>query len=124
VYFELLVCIMARRSNSRRKRDEANLEQDDEEGDVAHEDATIVRKKGRPKPKSHYAFEPELVGEYPNLVRFIGGLATPFTSTATNEADFSRLKFTKNNHRTCLADASLEGSLQCFQWEELNSITP
>jgi hypothetical protein len=47
----------------------------------------------------------------PLLYEFFGGLATIFPGTATVEADFSDLKWAKNEYSTSMSDFSLEAKL-------------
>jgi hypothetical protein len=56
----------------------------------------------------------------PNLLKFCGGLASTFPTTATVESDFSRLRREKDRHRLSLQDFGLEAVLQCGSYEELN----
>ena len=60
--------------------------------------------------------------KYPRLYSFFGGLATAFPGTSTVESDFSIIGFEKNDYRTSLTNLSLEGILQCKQFEELQMI--
>ena len=58
-----------------------------------------------------------------NVLRdFCGGIATVFPNTATVEADFSNISWEKDDSRTALTDLSLEGILQCKQWDLLNRL--
>jgi hypothetical protein len=50
---------------------------------------------------------------------FCGGLASIFPNTASVESDFSILGWEMDSHRRSLMDISLEGIMQCGQWEEL-----
>ena len=56
------------------------------------------------------------------LKTFCGGLATVMPTTAPVESDFSKIGFVKNDYRQSLTDFSLEGCLQCLQFEELNKV--
>lgn len=56
-----------------------------------------------------------------NLEEFCGGLCTIFPSTATVEADFSRIREEKSDYRGNLTHFSLESLLQCRQFQEINS---
>jgi hypothetical protein len=60
--------------------------------------------------------------KYPRLCWFFGGLATAFPGTSTVESDFSIIGFEKSDYRTSLTNFSLEGILQCKQFEELQRI--
>ena len=51
-----------------------------------------------------------------------GGLATVFPGTATVEADFSNLKWTKDVYSTSLSDFSLEAKLHTRQFHLIQSI--
>ena len=59
---------------------------------------------------------PGLQNRFPDLVEFLGGLATPFPNTATVESDFSILKWEKDDYRSSLTSFSLEGILHCRQF--------
>jgi hypothetical protein len=50
---------------------------------------------------------------------FCGGLASIFPNTASVELDFSILGWEMDSHRRGLMDISLEGIMQCGQWEKL-----
>jgi hypothetical protein len=67
------------------------------------------------------AWEP-IATEFPIVYDFFGSLATIFPGTATVEADFSALKWSKNRFSAALSDLSLEAKLQCKQWDDLHSI--
>ena len=54
---------------------------------------------------------------------FCGGIATVFPNTATVESDFSILGGEKDEYRKSLTDLSLEGIIQCKQFELLSSLT-
>ena len=58
-------------------------------------------------------------GNFDRLRDFCGGLASIFPNTASVESDFSILGWEMNSHRTSLMDISLEGIMQCGQWEIL-----
>jgi len=60
-----------------------------------------------------------LVDRFPRLCRFVGGLASVFPGTSTVEADFSVIGWQKDDYRTALTNFSLEGILQCKQYEAL-----
>lgn len=51
------------------------------------------------------------------LMNFCGGIATIFPNTATVESDFSVLGWEKDEYRLSLTDLSLEGIMQCKQFE-------
>ena len=53
---------------------------------------------------------------------FCGGIATIFLNTATVESDFSVLGWEKNEYRQSLTDLSLEGIMQCKQFELLSKL--
>jgi len=56
-----------------------------------------------------------------NILRdFVGGIATVFANTASVESDFSLLSWEKDSHRLSIADLSLEGIIQCKQFEKLS----
>ena len=59
---------------------------------------------------------------FPKLKRLCGGFASVFPGTSTVESDFSVIGWEKNEYRTGLTDFSLEGILQCKQYEALTSI--
>lgn len=59
---------------------------------------------------------------YPLLCMFFGGLASVFPGTSTVESDFSVIGFEKDDYRKSLTNFSLEGILQCKQYELLNRI--
>ena len=50
---------------------------------------------------------------------FCGGIATIFHNTGTVESDFSVLGWKKDEYRQSLMDISLEGIMQCKQFELL-----
>jgi hypothetical protein len=50
---------------------------------------------------------------------FCGGLASIFPNTASVESDFSILGWEMDSHRMSLMDVSVEGIMQCGQWEIL-----
>ena len=56
---------------------------------------------------------------YPRLLKFVGGLASPFATTATVESDFSILRWEKDAGRGNLEDFSLEGIVQCKAFDAL-----
>ena len=51
-----------------------------------------------------------------------GCLATVFPNTASVESDFSQLAWEKDEYRMSITDLSLEGVLQCKQFELLSSL--
>ncbi len=53
---------------------------------------------------------------------FIGGMASVFANTATVESDFSRIKREKSVFRSSMTDLSLEGILQCQDFDRLIKI--
>jgi hypothetical protein len=53
---------------------------------------------------------------------FCGGIATLFANTASVESDFSILGWEKDEYRKSLTDLSLEGIMQCKQFELLSSL--
>jgi len=57
--------------------------------------------------------------ELDHLRDFCGGLASIFPNTASVESDFSILGWEMDSHRRSLMDVSLEGIMQCGQWEKL-----
>jgi hypothetical protein len=58
----------------------------------------------------------------PLLYDFFGGLGTVFPGTATVEADFSNLKWTKDAYSTSLSDFSLEAKLHTRQFHLIQSL--
>ena len=56
------------------------------------------------------------------LKDFYGCLATVFPNTASVESDFSQLAWEKDEYRMSITDLSLEGVLQCKQFELLSSL--
>ena len=63
-----------------------------------------------------------LQGRYDFLRDFCGGIATVFPNTASVESDFSILGYEKDAHRLSITDLSLEGVMQCKQYEFLKSL--
>ncbi|KAI0565239.1 Arginyl-tRNA--protein transferase 1 [Gracilaria domingensis] len=61
--------------------------------------------------------------KYKELHRFAAGLATIFPGTATVEADFSVIKWEKDEYLQALTDVSLEGILQAKQHKTLVSLS-
>ena len=53
---------------------------------------------------------------------FCGAIASVFPNTATVESDFSVLGWEKDEYRQSLTDLSLEGIIQCKQFELLSSL--
>ena len=51
------------------------------------------------------------------LMDFCGGIATIFPNTATVESEFSMLSWEKDEYRKSLTDLSLEGIMQCKQFD-------
>ena len=58
-------------------------------------------------------------GRFNDLRDFCGGIATIFPNTASVESDFSLLGWDKDEYRKSISDLSLEGVLQCKQFEML-----
>ena len=56
------------------------------------------------------------------LPDFCGGIASVFPNTATVESDFSILGWEADEYRRSLTDLSLEGIMQCKQFEILNRL--
>ena len=63
-----------------------------------------------------------LGAQFQKLRRLCGGFASVFPGTSTVESDFSVIGWEKNEYRTGLTDFSLEGILQCKQYEALTSL--
>ena len=59
-------------------------------------------------------------GRFDILRDFSGGIATVFANTASVESDFSILGWEKDAFRLSITDLSLEGILQCKQYEMLS----
>ena len=59
---------------------------------------------------------------YPLLAKFFGGLASVFPGTSTVESDFSIIGVEKSDYRQSLTNFSMEGILQCKQFELLERI--
>ena len=59
---------------------------------------------------------------YPYLHVFIGGFATTFPNTATVEGDFSIISMEKNDSRYHLTNLSLQGIIQCKQFNKLRCL--
>ena len=59
---------------------------------------------------------------YPLLCMFFGGLATLFSGMSTVESDFSVIGFDKYDYRQSLKNFSLEGILQCKQFNVLEAM--
>ena len=49
-------------------------------------------------------------------------MPTMFPNTATIEFDFSILKLSKDEHRKSMTDLSLEGVMQCKQFDALSKL--
>jgi len=60
-----------------------------------------------------------LVDRFPGLCRFIGGLASAFLGTSTAKTDLAVFGWQKDGCKTALTNFSLEGILQCNQYESL-----
>jgi len=56
------------------------------------------------------------------LMDFCGGIATTFPNTATVESDFSVLGWEKDEYRKSLTDLSLEGIMQCKQFDLMSRL--
>lgn len=52
---------------------------------------------------------------------FYGGLASLCPNTASVESDFSILSWEKDEYRLSMTDLSLEGIIQCKQYEILSN---
>jgi hypothetical protein len=63
-----------------------------------------------------------LTGRFEILRDFCGGIATVFANTASVESDFSILGWEKDVYRLSITDLSLEGIMQCKQYELLSSL--
>ena len=61
-------------------------------------------------------------GRFDILRDFCGGIGTVFPNTATVESDFSILGWEKDEYRKSLTDLSLEGIMQCKQFELFSSL--
>jgi len=61
-------------------------------------------------------------GQFDVIRNFCGGIATVFANTATVESDFSILGWEKDEYRMSLTDLSLEGIIQCKQFDLLSSL--
>ena len=61
--------------------------------------------------------------EFTVLRDFCGGIASVFPNTATVESDFSILGWEADEYRRSLTNLSLEGIMQCKQFELLNSLS-
>jgi len=59
---------------------------------------------------------------YPFMCQFFGGLASVFPGTSTVESDFSITGFEKGDYRQARTNFSLEGIMQCKQFETLGQI--
>ena len=59
-------------------------------------------------------------GRFDVLRDFNGGIATVFANTASVESDFSLLGWEKDVYRLSITDLSLEGVIQCKQYEMLS----
>ena len=56
------------------------------------------------------------------LMDYCGGIATIFPNTATVESEFSVLSWEKDEYRKSLTDLSLEGIMQCKQFDLMSSL--
>src|SRR5437763_16733195 len=61
-------------------------------------------------------------GRFDTLRDFCGGIATVFANTASVESDFSVLGWEKDEYRMSLTDLSLEGMMQCKQFDLLSRL--
>ena len=61
-------------------------------------------------------------GRFDILRDFCGGIGTVFPNTATVESDFSILGWEKDEYRKSLTDLSLEGIMQCKQFDLFSSL--
>jgi len=61
---------------------------------------------------------------YPLMCQFFGGLASVSPGTSTVESDFSIIGYEKDDYRQALTNFSLEGIMQCKQFELLGKIMP
>jgi hypothetical protein len=61
-------------------------------------------------------------GRFDILRDFCGGIATVFANTASVESDFSVLGWEKDTYRLSITDLSLEGIMQCKQFEILSHL--
>ncbi len=61
-------------------------------------------------------------GRFEILKSFCGGIASVFPNTASVESDFLVWKWEKDEFRMSLTDISLEGIMQCKQFEDLSSL--
>ena len=59
---------------------------------------------------------------YPNVCDFFGGLASVFPGTSIVELDFSVIGYEKDDYRTALTNFSLDGILQCKQFDVLRKM--
>ncbi len=62
---------------------------------------------------------PSIKDQFPELMEFCGGLASPFPNMAIVESDFSILKWEKDLHRSNITPFSLEGILHYRQIRSL-----
>jgi hypothetical protein len=67
------------------------------------------------KCRKHFGSSPS----FQKVHKFMGGLATVFPGTATLEADFSEVKWTKDEYSVGLQDFSLEAKLHAKQHEDI-----
>ena len=61
-------------------------------------------------------------GRFEILRDFNGGIATVFANTASVESDFSILGWEKDAYRLSITNLSLEGVIQCKQYEKLSQL--
>ena len=61
--------------------------------------------------------------EFTVLRDFCGGIASVFPNTATVESDFSILGWEADEYRRSLTNLSLQGIMQCKQFNLLNSLS-
>ena len=61
-------------------------------------------------------------GRFEILRDFCGGIATVFPNTASVESDFSILGWEKDKFRLSITDLSLEGIMDCKQYDVLSSL--
>ena len=75
----------------------------------------------KPKTKFEDAWKP-FNSRFPKLVCFLGGLGTVFPGTSLVEANFSVLKWTKDEFNTSFTDFSLEGVLHAKQFAKISKL--
>jgi hypothetical protein len=99
-----------------------NIEQDHRDLIYAHQTDAGVRaaiKRMTSTTNFNNAWDSFGANRFRSLRTFCGGLATVFANNASVEADFSILKWEKDEFRTNLIDLSLEGIFQSKQWPML-----